>query len=70
MKKIIVTIEGTHCNACKALIEDVSLTDIPGVLSCNVDFASGKTVVEHDDKFNFDTFKKEIEKLGDYKVKS
>ena len=69
MKTITVTIEGTHCNACKALIEDVSLNDIPGVLSCKVDFTSGKTVIEHDDTFNFDTFKKEIETLGGYKVK-
>jgi copper chaperone CopZ len=68
MKTINVIIEGTHCNACKLLIEDVS-KEIKGVTSCKVDFQTGKTVIEHDGNFNLGLFKKEIESLGQYKVK-
>ena len=62
-----ITIKGTHCIACKALIEDVS-KDITGVQSCSVDFATGKTEIVHDGTIDWQLFKKEIENLGDYKV--
>ncbi|MDR3519438.1 MAG: cation transporter [Candidatus Pacebacteria bacterium] len=68
MKTINVTIKGTHCNACKLLIEDVS-KDIKGITSCRVNFQTGKTVIEHNENFNFDLFKREVEGLGQYKVK-
>ena len=67
MKKTIIIIKGTNCTACKALIEDVC-KDSKGVKSCNVDYKSGKTEIEHDDKFDIKLFKKEIERLGKYKV--
>ena len=66
MKKTI-TIKGTHCPSCKALIEDVC-RDIEGVISCNVDYKTGKTEIEHDNNFKFSLLTKEIETLGDYKI--
>lgn len=65
--KTTITIKGTHCHACKRLIEDVC-KDISGIQSCSVDFNTGKTEIEHDDTLNWDVFKKEIEGLGQYKV--
>lgn len=62
-----VIIEGTHCNSCKMLIEDVS-SEIAGINSCRVDFATGKTEIEHDGNVDWDKFKTEVESLGDYKV--
>ena len=67
MKKTTIIVKGTHCPSCKALIEDVC-KDSKGVKSCNVDYKSGKTEIEHDDKFDLNLFKKEIEGLGKYKV--
>lgn len=66
MKKIIM-VKGTHCPACKALIEDVS-TEVKGVIDCSVDYKSGKVEIEHDNSFNIGEFKKKIEELGAYKV--
>lgn len=64
-----VTIKGTHCNSCKALIEDVS-RDIKGVKSCEVDYKTGKTVIDHDDDFDLNSFKREIEALGRYNIEA
>ena len=63
----IITILGTHCNACKMLIEDVA-KDIPGVKTCIVDFQTGKTEIGHDESMDWDNLQKEIESLGKYKV--
>ncbi len=65
--KTTITIKGTHCSSCKSVIEDVC-KDISGVKKCTVDFKTGKTIVEHDASFDMNTFKKEIESLGEYKV--
>lgn len=65
--KTTITIKGTHCASCKALIEDVC-KETEGVLACEVDFKTGKTIIEHDEKLNWDKLKKEIEGLADYKV--
>ena len=67
MKTTTVTIQGTHCNACKMLIEDAA-SEIKGVKSCSVNFQTGETVVEHDEGLDWQTFKKEIENLGKYKL--
>lgn len=66
--KTIITIKGTHCESCKALIEDVC-KEIPGIKSCSVDFKTGKTEIEHDERVDWERFKKEVESLGQYKVK-
>lgn len=62
-------IKGTHCNACKMLIEDVC-KDIPGVQICTVNFQTGETVVEHDKNIDWERFRKEVEELGEYKIES
>ena len=67
MKKTTIIVKGTHCTACKALIEDVC-KDIQGLKSCSVNYKNGKTEIRHDDNFDLNMFKKEIESLGDYKV--
>lgn len=63
----IITIQGTHCASCKALIEDVA-KETSGLQSCVVDFKTGHTEIEHDETLNWDVFKKEIEALGEYKI--
>lgn len=67
MNHTTITIQGTHCNACKLLIEDVC-SEIKGIKSCTVNFQTGETVVEHDEALDWQAFKKEIESLGNYKV--
>lgn len=66
MKKTI-KIQGTHCNACKFLIEDIA-SEIQGIKSCNVDFKTGNTEVEYDEQIDWNKFKKEIESAGSYEV--
>jgi copper chaperone CopZ len=65
MKKII-TIQGTHCKSCKFLIEDIA-SDIPGVISINVDHETGKTEIEYDETLDWNKLKSAIEGQGDYK---
>lgn len=67
MKATTIIIQGIHCNACKALIEDVC-SEIKGVKSCTVNFQTGETVVEHDENLDWQAFKKAIEALGQYKL--
>lgn len=67
--KTILTIKGTHCNACKILIEDIA-KEIPGVLMCDVDYASGKTHIEHNESIDWQKLKKEIESLGNYTIET
>lgn len=67
--KTTLTVKGTHCNSCKALIEDVC-TEIPGINSCNVDFKTGITEVEHEENLDWKKFKKDVESLGEYKVET
>ncbi len=62
-----IMIRGTHCNACKMLIED-ACKGVRGVTSCSVDYISGKTVVNHDGPLDINTLKKEIEKAGAFTV--
>ncbi len=65
--KTTLTIQGTHCKACKMLIEDVC-KDIPGVSACEVNYETGKTILDHDESLDWVSFKKEIEGLGTYTV--
>lgn len=67
--KSILQIKGTHCHSCKALIEEVCL-ETPGITSCEVDFATGKTVVEHQANVDWEKLKREVAALGDYRVES
>lgn len=65
--KTTLTIKGTHCPSCKALIEDVA-SETPGINSCTVDYTTGQTHIEHDKTVDWDKFTKEVESLGDYQV--
>lgn len=67
--KTIFIIQGTRCNSCKLLIEDVC-REIKGAKSCTVNFQTGETVVEHDESFDWNAFKSEVEALGNYKVET
>lgn len=65
--KTTINIKGTHCTACKALIEDVC-QDTKGAKACAVNFQTGETAIEYDESFNWQAFKKEVESLGKYTV--
>jgi copper chaperone CopZ len=67
MMKTVLTIKGTHCASCKALIEEVC-REVPGVTACTVDFKTGKAVIEHAASLDLMRVKKEIDSLGPYKV--
>lgn len=68
METTVIKIEGTHCNACKALIEDVC-GEIVGIKSCDVNFKTGEVKIEHNKNIDWNLLKKEIEGSGEYKVK-
>ena len=62
------SIPGIHCAACAALIKDVS-GDFPAIKSVDVDIETKRVTVEHDESFDMQTWKKEIEALdAKYKV--
>lgn len=67
MKTTTITIEGTHCNACKLLVEDVC-GDFREIASCSVNYETGVTEIEHTEQLIWKDLKKEIESLGDYKI--
>lgn len=67
MAKTLIHIKGTHCKACKALIEDVA-SEIGAIHSCNVNFETGETVIEHDDNLDWSHFKNEVESLGEFNM--
>jgi len=60
-------IQGTHCQSCKLLIEEVG-SESPGVQSIKVDFETGNTIIEHDSAFDLKKFTTEVEGLGEYIV--
>jgi len=60
-------IQGTHCESCKALIEEVA-SEIPGVVRCTVNFQTGATTVEHNAPVDWQQFTQAIEALGNYRV--
>jgi copper chaperone CopZ len=62
-----ITILGTHCVSCKALIEEVC-NELPGVDACTVDFKTGKTTIEHDDTFKLAALARELASLGEYRI--
>lgn len=66
MKKTTITIKGTHCTACKALIEEVAIEN-PCVSTVAVNFQTGTTVIEHKDCLDWQALKREIESLGEYR---
>jgi copper chaperone CopZ len=65
--KTTIYIKGTHCASCKALIEEVC-KEMKRLISCKVDFKTGKTELEYEKDFDFQKLKNEIEGLGRYTV--
>ena len=63
----IIHIKGTHCVSCKKLLESI-IADVKGVKDVEVDFKSGKTIIEHQGKLDMAALKKEIDALGLYEV--
>ena len=61
-------IAGFHCKSCEMLIKDVC-SDFKEIISCRVDVKTGKVIIGHEPELNFSQLKKEIESLGDYRVK-
>jgi len=62
-------VEGFHCKSCKMLVEDTA-DDFPEIKSCRVDLKTGKVTMECEEYFEVSKFKKEIESLGNYRIKS
>jgi len=65
-KKIQITIKGTHCQACKRLIER-KFGAINGVTLVNVNFETGETEVVLTRDISNDEFQKALEGM-EYKV--
>lgn len=65
--KTTITIKGTHCASCKALIEDIC-KDISGIAACAVDFSTGATEIEHEPNIDWPQLKQEVESVGQYTV--
>lgn len=66
MKKIALGISGMHCVSCARTIED-KLKKVKGITKVNVNFASEKAYIEHDETIKRENIEKEIEKTG-YKI--
>ncbi|MBI2080020.1 heavy metal translocating P-type ATPase, partial [Candidatus Micrarchaeota archaeon] len=62
-KKTRILISGMHCASCATIIEK-QLNKLPGILSCNVNYANSKAQIETEDSFNMNTVKSKIEQLG------
>ncbi len=57
-----VSIPGIHCTACAALIKDVS-SEFAYIHSVDVDVDTKKVTLEHEENFDLQQWKKEIESL-------
>ena len=60
-------ITGTHCKACKMLIED-AVSELPGVQSIAVDFATGEATLEYNDSLDWGSLKETVESQGEYSM--
>ena len=60
-------VTGMTCESCKSIIEDIA-KDFPEVKKCEVNLASGSGWIEHQDNFEVEKFKAEINSLGKYVV--
>lgn len=70
MPTTMFSIPGIHCEGCAKLIKDVSL-EFPTITGVDVDVKAKKVSIEHDQNFDLQSWKQEIESLGDnYKVYS
>ena len=63
MATTVLTIQGTHCAACKALLEEVC-REVKGVMSCTVDFRTGRTEIIHDGSLAWTALQQAVADLG------
>ncbi len=59
-----LSIPGIHCQACTALIKDVS-GDFPAIRNADVNIETKLVTLEHDDGFSLQDWIREIESLDD-----
>ncbi|GIU70628.1 MAG: copper-exporting P-type ATPase A [Candidatus Nitrosocaldaceae archaeon] len=65
--KVALKIEGMHCAGCVVAIQDY-LSDLEGVINCEVNLATNKAIIEYDPKkIDLRSIEKAIEDVG-YKV--
>ena len=63
-----VSIPGIHCPSCSALIKDVS-SEFPSIKNVDVDIETKKVTLDHDENFEMQKWKEEIESLDEkYKI--
>jgi copper chaperone CopZ len=58
----IVSIPGIHCDACAALIKDVS-SEFSSIKNVDVDIDTKKVTLDHEEDFDLQRWKNEIESL-------
>ncbi len=58
-----IAVEGMTCSACASNIER-GLGQLDGVIDANVNFATGRATVRHDDAISLEEFRATIESLG------
>lgn len=64
----VVSIPGIHCEGCVALITDIS-SEFPSIQTVDVDLATKRVTLEHDDAFDLAAWSAEIESANpDYTV--
>jgi copper chaperone CopZ len=57
-----VSIPGIHCEGCAALIKDVS-GDFSAIQSVDIDLATKRVTISHDETFDLAAWSREIEAL-------
>ncbi len=64
----VVSIPGIHCEGCARLIADIG-SEFPAVRKVDVDLATKRVTLEHDDAFDLAAWSAEVESANpDYKV--
>ncbi len=58
----IVSIPGIHCDSCAAIIKDVG-SEFPSITNIDVDTETKKVTLDHDENFDFEQWKSEIESI-------
>ncbi len=67
LETITLKLSGLHCTSCATNI-DLTLEDIPGVISSNTSYAKSELIVSIDPlQINLDSIKKQVINLG-YKI--
>jgi len=51
-----------HCEACSALIKDIS-SEFPDIKNIDVDLQTKNVTLDHDESFNFQQWKNDVESI-------